>query len=145
MYQHMLVPTDGTELSKQAIVQAFDVAKQLGVRVSVLRVSGKPVNLVFMGLDLTALPDDIRARITQEIEAHFSWVKEQAAKAGVDCETVRVESEHPWQGILETAKARGCDVIAMASHGRSGMSAKLIGSETQKVLVHSHVPVLVLR
>ena len=145
MYQHVLVPTDGTELSKQAIVKALEVAKQLGARVTVLRVSGKPVNLVVMGLDLTALPDDIRARITQEIEDHFSWVKEQAVKAGVDCETVRAEAEQPWRGILDTAKERGCDLIAMASHGRSGISAKLIGSETQKVLVHSEIPVLVLR
>jgi nucleotide-binding universal stress UspA family protein len=72
-------------------------------------------------------------------------VQSEAAARGVTCETLRVESEHPWEGILETAATVGADLIAMASHGRSGINAKLLGSETQKVLTHSPLPVLVLR
>jgi nucleotide-binding universal stress UspA family protein len=71
---------------------------------------------------------------------------DQAAKAvGVAVETVRASNDHPWETIVQTAKDRGCDLIVMASHGRRGLSAMLLGSETQKVLTHSTIPVLVVR
>lgn len=145
MYKHILVPTDGTDLSRQAVVRSLELAKALGARVTVLRVSGKPAHLVVLGVDITELPEDIRARIRKEIEDHFAWVQSEAAARGVPCETVRVESEHTWKGIIETAKARGCDLIAMAAHGRSGIAARLLGSETKKVLTHSETPVLIYR
>ena len=145
MYKHILVPTDGTELSRQAIVKSLDLAKTLLARVTVLRVSGKPAHLVVLGVKITELPEDVRSRIRKEIEDHFAWVRSEAATRGVDCETLRVESEQTWKGIIDTAKSRGCDLIAMAAHGRSGITARLLGSETNKVLTHSHVPVLVYR
>jgi nucleotide-binding universal stress UspA family protein len=145
MYKHILVPTDGTELSMAAIRSALSLAKALGSRVTVLRVSGKPAHIKVLGVDLTELPEETRARIRKDIEDHFTWVRSEAAARGVACETVRVESDFPWTGILEEARARGCDLIAMASHGRAGLMAKVLGSETQKVLVHSTLPVLVYR
>lgn len=145
MYKHILVPTDGTQLSKEAILNGLDLAKALGARVTVVRVQGKPAHLTVLGIDLTGLPDEIRQQIRQDIEDHLAWARSAAEEKGVPCEAVCVESEYAWKGILDTADARGCDLVAMASHGRAGMTAKLLGSETQKVLTHSRVPVLVYR
>jgi nucleotide-binding universal stress UspA family protein len=63
--------------------------------------------------------------------------------AGVTCETVQIEHTHPYKAIIETAKERSCDLIVMASHGRSGIAAVVLGSVTNKVLTHTNVPVLV--
>ncbi len=145
MYKHILVPTDGTELSMQAIRKVLDLAKEIGARVTVLRVSGKPAHLVMFGIDVTELSEETRGRILEDVRSHFAWAQGEAVARGVACETVRVEAEHPWEGILQTTAAQGCDLIAMASHGRSGINARLLGSETQKVLTHSALPVLVLR
>lgn len=145
MYKHILVPTDGTELSKLAVQCTLDLAKALGAKVTAVRVSGKPAHIVVFGVDITELPEDVRQRIDREIAQHLDWVRAEANARGVDCEAIRVESEQAWKGILETAEARGCDLIAMASHGRAGVAAKLLGSETKKVLTHSKTPVLVYR
>lgn len=145
MYQHILVPTDGTDLSRVAVQRSLDLANALGAKVTVVRVSGKPAHLVVLGVDITELSDATRERIRKDIEDHLAWVRGEAAARSVPCEAIRVESEHTWKGIIDTAEARGCDLIAMASHGRSGVAAKLLGSETQKVLTHSKIPVLVFR
>lgn len=76
---------------------------------------------------------------------YFSVAKESAAAAGVVCETLHVEHDHPYQAIIDTAKRRSCDLIVMASHGRRGVSAVVLGSETVKVLTQSTIPVLVFR
>ena len=145
MFKHILVPTDGTDLSKKAILNVLDLAKETGARVTVLRVSGRPAHLVMFGLDVTELSEETRGRILEDVRQHLAWVQSEAAARGVTCETLRVEADQPWEGILETAATAVCDLIAMASHGRSGFNAKLLGSETQKVLTHSPLPVLVLR
>ena len=72
-------------------------------------------------------------------------VMEAAKAGGVACEGATVEAMHPWEAILDAAKQKNCDVIVMASHGRKGVAALLIGSETNKVLTHSPLPVLVVR
>ena len=145
MYKNILVPTDGTELSKIAFLHGLELAKAAGAHVTVVRVQGKPAHLVMFGIDLTELSEEVRRRIRQEVEDHLAWARSQAAAKGVPCDALAVEAEFPWKGIIETADARGCDLIAMASHGRAGVTAKLIGSETRKVLTHSKVPVLVYR
>jgi nucleotide-binding universal stress UspA family protein len=145
MYKHILVATDGTDLSKRAVQNTLELAKALGARVTAVRVSGKPAHVVVFGVDITDLPEETRARILKDIEDHLAWVRSEAAARGVPCEAIRVESEHVWTGVLDTAEARGCDLIAMASHGRAGLTAKLLGSETKKVLTHSKIPVLVFR
>jgi len=145
MYKSILVSTDGTELSRNAVLHGLELAKAVGARVTVVRVQGKPAHLVVLGVDITELSDETRQRIRQEVEDHLAWARSEAAARGVPCDALRVESEFPWKGIIETADARGCDLIAMASHGRAGVTAKLIGSETKKVLTYSKVPVLVFR
>jgi len=145
MFKNILVPTDGTELSKNAIRHGLELARAVGARVTIVRVQGKPANLTVFGVDLTELSEETRQRIRREVDDHLDWGRSEATAKGVSCDALRVESEFPWKGIIETADARGCDLIAMASHGRAGVTAKLIGSETQKVLTHSKVPVLVYR
>jgi nucleotide-binding universal stress UspA family protein len=89
-------------------------------------------------------PDSYKKRMTAFAAKCLDQVKD-AAKAGVKCETIHVEHEHPYQAIIDAAKARSCDLIVMASHGRRGIAAIVLGSETVKVLTHSTIPVLVYR
>ncbi len=85
------------------------------------------------------------ARNAQAAEQRLAAIVQAAKDASVACETVTVKSFSPYEAIIDTAKKHGCDVIFMASHGRRGLSAVLLGSETQKVLTHSKIPVLVYR
>jgi nucleotide-binding universal stress UspA family protein len=90
-------------------------------------------------------PAQYKARMQEHAEKALGAIAREAQTAGVACETVRVEHEHPYQAIIETAESKGCDLIVMASHGRHGISAIVLGSETVKVLTHSKIPVLVHR
>jgi nucleotide-binding universal stress UspA family protein len=90
-------------------------------------------------------PDQYKKHIQERTAKIFSVVANKAKAAGVACETVQVEHEHPYQAIIGAARSRGCDVIVMASHGRRGISAIVLGSETIKVRTHSKIPVLVYR
>jgi len=93
--------------------------------------------------------EDIRPQYNKRMEAQSAKILGAAANAakaaGIECETVHIEHEHPYQAIIDTAISRGCDLIEMASHGRRDVSAILLGSETLKVLPHSKIPVLVHR
>jgi nucleotide-binding universal stress UspA family protein len=144
VFHQLLIATDGSDASCRAVAQGLELARALGATALVVRVSGAPAHIVVLGVDLTELPESVKVEIAKRIEAHFAWVRKTAADLGVSCETLRVESERPWQGILETAESRGVDMIVMASHGRRGRAARLIGSETMRVLTNGTLPVLVL-
>jgi nucleotide-binding universal stress UspA family protein len=90
-------------------------------------------------------PAQYKARMQQHAEKTLGAVAHAAQAVGVACETAQVEHEHPYRAIIDTAASRGCDLIVMASHGRRGISAIVLGSETVKVLTHSKIPVLVHR
>ena len=146
-YHHLLVPSDGTPLSLRALDQALALAKALGSQVTLLHVQpALPVPMVGMGdmLDpatlesLSQTAEKESARILQEGQA-------AGLAAGVDIRTEVVKQDLPYRAIVEAAKRHGCDLIVMASHGRKGLSGLLIGSETQRVLLHAPVPVLVVR
>jgi nucleotide-binding universal stress UspA family protein len=81
----------------------------------------------------------------EEIRHHLADAARKAKAEGVPCTLLQVEHEHPYRAIIDTAKKSGCDLIAMASHGRRGVRALMVGSETTKVLTHSSIPVLVYR
>lgn len=134
MYQHILVPTDGSSLSAEAVDQALQLAKPLKARLTLLTVT-RPFHV------FAAEPGMVTATPQQYLRA----AQDKAAAANVPCEAIQLESEHPYQAIIETAVKRGCDLIAMASHGRRGIAAIVLGSETVKVLTHSKIPVLVYR
>lgn len=145
MFTHLLVPTDGSEASEAAIRQSIEIAQLLKARVTGLHVM-QPFHLFSYQPDML---EDTREQFDQDSQrraAEFLAVIERAAEAaGVPCETLSVAGEPPYEAILKAAEEQGCDLIAMASHGRRGVKGFLLGSETQKVLVHTHKPVLVFR
>jgi len=144
MYKHILISTDGSDLSKDAVQYGISLAKSVNAKVTGITVT-TPFHI--FEADSSVLTDTFESykkRTATNAAKYLEQVKD-AAKAGVSCDTVHVEHEHPFQAIIEAAKAKGCDLIVMASHGRRGISAIVLGSETLKVLTHSTIPVLVYR
>lgn len=145
MYRKILVPTDGTEFAESAIAHAVALAKQLKAEI-VGVTSIPPLSVMAVdGVVVSQLPDDYQAWAKQTADQRLAAIKRAADAAGIGCELVQSDEEEPWDGIVKTAEAKGVDLIVMASHGRRGISALLLGSETQKVLTHSKIPVLVYR
>ena len=146
-YKRILVPTDGTSLSLKAAKQAAALAANLNAEITAVYVM--PQWLPPMMVDGTGLPAeafDERAFIkSTEATARVALDKVQAAAsaAKVACDSVALRENEPWQGIVKAARSKKCDLIVMASHGRSGLAAMLLGSETRKVLAHATKPVLV--
>ena len=145
MYKHILVPTDGSELSQEAIDHGIGLAKALNAKVTAVTVS-EPFHVfaVEPGM-VTDTPDEYKKRIAAVTAKYLKAAKDAATAAGVPCDVVQVEHEHPYEAIIDTARKKGCDAIVMASHGRRGVSAIVLGSETVKVLTHSNTPVVVVR
>jgi nucleotide-binding universal stress UspA family protein len=143
MYQHILVPTDGTPLSASAVKEALSLAKTVGAKVTVLTVVHRLPTLALGPSNPYA--DEFRRDAHAEAERRLTEAEQEAKRVGVPCEVVKVEDRQPYEAIIETAGTRGCDLIVMASHGRRGISALVIGSETMKVLTHSKLPVLIYR
>lgn len=145
MFKHILLPTDGSELSEIVIQKSIQFAKDINATVTGLHVSPQYRALTYHAEML----EETRERFAEASKAnaaHFLAVIEKAAnEAGVVCDTVYVVNDHPYEAIIKAAEQKGCDLIMMASHGRRGMQSLLIGSETQKVLTHTRIPVLVYR
>ena len=135
---------DGLELSASAVKTGMSLAKHVGAKVTVLAVLEPFPHLTFTTEALSAAAAEYRQRVDAEADRHLGEAEQQAKLFGVHCET-NILHGHPYQAIIETADSRGCDLIAMASHGRRGVSALILGSETTKVLTHSKLPVLVYR
>jgi nucleotide-binding universal stress UspA family protein len=145
MYRHILIPTDGSELSGKAIQHGVALAKSVGAKVSGITVT-VPFHVFAIDPDtLTDTPASYQTRVAAAATKYLEQIKNVAAAAGITCDAIPVEHEHPYLAIIGTAKENGCDLIVMASHGRRGISALVLGSETVKVLTHSTIPVLVCR
>jgi nucleotide-binding universal stress UspA family protein len=144
MFQRILVPTDGSEITIKAVDAAIALARPLGAQVFTLSVREPfPYNAMS---ELQPIPPQEFFEAQERIASkRVKSVRERGQAFGVAVEMQTVEAIHPWEAIIEHAKEKACDLIVMASHGRRGMSALLLGSETQKVLTHSTVPVLVVR
>jgi len=147
MYTHLLVPTDGSKLSEKAVTHAIALAQALHAKISFFYASPDyPMPAYADGVvyepvskkEYTQLASKEAAQVLDRATA-------KATSAGVDCARVHTIAAAPWEAILKAAKKSKCDAIVMASHGRSGLSALLLGSETQKVLTHSKLPVLIVR
>jgi nucleotide-binding universal stress UspA family protein len=145
MYRHILIPTDGSELAEHGVTNGLSLAKSVGARVTVIIVE-EPFNW-FSISETQAQPLEELAKHTEQIKKHAASVLNRvgnaAKQAGVPCDTIQVENAQPYQAIIATARDRSCDLIVMASHGRSGLSAVVLGSVTNKVLTHTKTPVLV--
>jgi nucleotide-binding universal stress UspA family protein len=144
MFQHILVPIDGSPLSTRAMNNAMSLAKSLKARVTVLTVI-EPYRVFAMGPELNETEASYKARTRAEAARILSEADEVAQKTGVAYATLQLEHEQIHQAITEAASKHGCDLIAMASHGRRGVAALVLGSVTTKVLTHSSLPVLVYR
>ena len=144
MYKRILVPTDGSEITGKAIATAIGLAKLSGAAIEAIAVKEPFPYSAISEMQPTPPQEfyDAQERIaSQRVQA----VTKSCQDAGVACSAVTVEALHPWEAILEHAKRTGCDLIVMASHGRRGVAALLLGSETQRVLIHTHLPVMVVR
>ncbi len=145
MYKHILIPTDGSKVAATAIKHGVQFAKEIGATVTGVTVT-EPFHLMSVApSQLEYTRAGFRAQSEAFAEKALGEVAAAAKAASVSCQTVRVEHEHPYQGIIDAAVANGCDLIVMASHGRRGMAAAVLGSQTVKVLTHSKIPVLVHR
>jgi nucleotide-binding universal stress UspA family protein len=145
MFKTILLPTDGSDLSKKAIDTAIEYAQMSGAKIHGISVAEPypftPLAESAMAIDPTVYEENVRNLAQQ----HVNKISEAARLAGVKCEVSIVLSFSPDEEIINASKKYDCDVIFMASHGRSGLSRLFLGSKTQKVLAHSTIPVLVLR
>lgn len=144
MYKHILLPTDGSELSKAAMKHGIALAKAIGAKVTALVVSTPLNSLVVDPSVVSSALDQYKALVAVQTAKYLDNIKNNALEAGVDCSTLCIEHDKPYEAIVNTAKERGCDLVVMASHGLRGVSA-MLGSETLKVLTHTSVPILVYR
>lgn len=138
MFKHILLPTDGSELSESAVKTGVHLAKALGAKVTGLTVIPKPP---YSGEE----ERERESSATAKINEHLLFVKIVANGHDVDCDAMLVRGDSPAEEIIRVATELDCDLIVMASHGRKGLEAMLIGSETRAVLAHGHLPVLVCR
>lgn len=147
MYQRILVATDGSTLSKKAVSNAIALAKLSGAELVALKVIPRYPQSYFEGG--LALPASDIAKVEKQWAEHGQAVVDAVAKSsaakGLTVKAVTAKSDLVSEAIIATAKKHKCDLIVMASHGRKGIKRLLLGSETQQVLTHSHIPVLVLR
>lgn len=145
MFKHILIPTDGSELSNIAIVNGVKFAKEINAKITGLTVTTPYHVFALEALQVGDTAERYGTDVAALAARNLNVLKEAAAKAGVECELVHRSSEHPYEEIVTLAQERGCDVIFQASHGRRGVQALIVGSETNKVLTHSKIPVLVYR
>jgi nucleotide-binding universal stress UspA family protein len=145
MYKHILIATDGSELAEKAVKQGLELAKRLGATVTAVTVTEPwPIAVADGVMVANAIPEYEQAA-AQEASRTLAALGEQARKLGVACATVHVADRYPAEGIIELAKARNCDLIVMASHGRRGLAKLLLGSQATRVLTYSTTPVLICK
>ncbi|MFM9938123.1 MAG: universal stress protein [Hyphomicrobiaceae bacterium] len=145
MYKHILIATDGSELGQKAVGQGMALARALDAKVLVVTVT-EPWSSMVSGEMTIAFPaDEYAAGAAAAASRILAGSLDIARKAGVSIDTLHVKDRFPAEGIVETAAARGCDLIVMASHGRRGLSRMLLGSQANRVVTHSTIPVLICR
>jgi nucleotide-binding universal stress UspA family protein len=145
MFKHILIPTDGSDLSNIAITHGVKFAKEINAKITGLTVTTPYNYYAVEAVQVTDTPDQYAAEMEKLAERNLKVLKEAASQAGVACDLLHRSSDHPYEEIVNTAQDRGCDVIFQASHGRRGVRALIMGSETNKVLTHTKIPVLVFR
>jgi len=147
MYKKILVATDGSTLSKKAVTHAISLAQLSGAELVALKVVPRYPQSYFEGG--MVLPASDVGRIEKQWMEHSQTIVDAVAKSGsakgVTVKAITSKSDLVSDAIIAAAKKHKCDLIVMASHGRNGVKRLLLGSETQLVLTHSNIPVLVLR
>ena len=144
MYSKILIPTDGSELSDKALEAGVNFAKALGSSVVIATVI-EPYSYSNLSEYRPESIDQYDSRVRELAQERLEGARELVEKKEVPCEVVAFKSFSPAEAIIDAATEYGCDLIFMASHGRQGLAAVLLGSETHKVLTHSKIPVMVYR
>jgi len=140
MYRHILIPTDGSKLAEHGVTHGLALAHSVGAKVSVIFVVEPFSELTGRLLEAVATYAELRK---EQAASVLDRAANAAREAGLSCEIIQMENAQPHEAIIAAARDKGCDLIVMSSHGRSGLSALLIGSVTNKVLTHAKTPVLV--
>ncbi len=145
MFQHILLPTDGSQLSRDTAERAVSFAKAANATITALYT--KPIGNTDNIGDLVepAVLDRLVAGADGKSKDYLGFIKKLCKDAGVECTTLSVASDSPWEAIVNVAEDNDCDLIFMSKHGRGGLTSLLLGSETYRVLTHSSIPVLVYR
>jgi nucleotide-binding universal stress UspA family protein len=145
MYKRILLPTDGSELSERAVREGVRFAKSIGAQVTALHVTPPFYPAGLNPGAFTAQAEEHARQAKESTGRALGFAERAAREAGVQCSTLHKEGGGPWEEIINAAADQECDLIFMASHGRRGVAALVLGSETNKVLTHSTIPVLVTR
>ncbi len=145
MFNHILLPTDGSPFSEKAVEMGLSLAKTLGAQVTILTASMPFHVLTTDAMSLGDTKETYLVDAGKRADAIFKFGLDRAKSLGIKASRAHVFHDHPFEAIIDAAKQHGCDLIVMASHGRRGIAGLLIGSETTKVLTHSKIPVLVCR
>ena len=145
MFRHILLPTDGSPLSEAAMRKGIQFAKTINARVTGFCVAPALPNVGCEAEIGAEFKKQAEAAVQAEVNKNLLAIEKASKEAGVTCETAQEKNDQPYKAIIEAARKKECDLIIMASHGRRGVGALLLGSETQKVLTHSKIPVLVYR
>jgi nucleotide-binding universal stress UspA family protein len=145
MYKTILIATDGSSLSNRAIEHGVNLAKPLGAKVILLTVSETFHVFALDSDQLEETSASFKEHMQRQATRVLTEALDVARSVGIEASTLQLEDDAPYRAIIRTAENQHCDLIVMASHGRGGVSALLLGSETMKVLSHSRTPVLVVR
>ena len=147
MFKHILVPTDGSELSQDTVRRAVSFAKETGASITAFYAKPEyPVTCYGEGVLIdTTSPEKFAELAEAQAQEILDFAANLCQEAGVPCTKLTAVSDIPYEAIIEAATNSACDLIFMASHGRRGFTSLLLGSETQKVLTHSTIPVLIYR
>lgn len=147
MFKNILVPTDGSPLSQEAVIRAVSFAKETGARITFF-CAEQAFPTMYYGVGAifdVNTPAIFREEVDSIAHDILDAAEKMAQTVGVECSKVTLTTAEPYEAIIEAANRNGCDLIFMASHGRKGIGALLLGSETNKVLAHTKIPVLVYR
>ena len=149
IYQHILIPTDGSALSSKAVKDGVALAQALGAKVTFFTATSPFSSIGDLDHAFAGVPELVRQQALSYLESEarnaLAAASAAAAAAGVEAGTFMTESNEPYEAIIAAAKSKGADLIFMASHGRRGVKAVILGSVTQKILTHTELPVLVCR
>jgi nucleotide-binding universal stress UspA family protein len=145
MFKTILIPTDGSALSENAVKQALQFAKSINAKVVGFHCM-EPYHVFAVDAEMLSDTREVYERDAKLLSARYlAKMEDMARTAGVPCECVSGKDDYPWQAIANTAQSKNCDLIAMASHGRRGLQGLLLGSQATHVLTHSKIPVLIFR
>jgi nucleotide-binding universal stress UspA family protein len=143
MFKRILVPTDGSEITGHAVATAIGLAKAVGAEIFTLCVK-EPFPYGAVAEMQPTPPQEFFDAQERSAARHVRAVMDACEAAGVRCHGETIEGMQPWEAIIEYAQKKGCDLIVMGSHGRSGLASLFLGSETDDVLKHTKLPVLVV-